>query len=133
MSGRPPQKQRRIKMPRPKANTPEGKIANEKWHKTMTERYGSITEKMREVGRIGGQNGKGPDYKGGFAGDKERARLAGAKGGAISRRTSKYETELKANLEYMKQNVSKKSVQEIASEIGLPYSSVVHFIRKNIG
>ena len=120
-------------MPRPKANTPEGKIANEKWRKTMTEKYGSITEKMREVGRIGGQNGKGPDYKGGFAGDRERARLAGAKGGAISRRTSKYETELKANLEYMKQNVSKKSVQEIASEIGLPYSSVVHFIRKNIG
>jgi general stress protein YciG len=33
------------------------------------------------IGRRGGSNGKGPDYKGGFAGNKELARLAGIKGG----------------------------------------------------
>ena len=40
----------------------------------------------RNIGRIGGQNGKGPNYKGGFAANRERARIAGAKGGRISRR-----------------------------------------------
>lgn len=73
-------------MARPKANTKAGKIASEKWRKTMEEKYGSVTEKMRECGRIGGLNGKGPDYKGGFAADRERAKIAGAKGGKKSRR-----------------------------------------------
>lgn len=119
-------------MVRPKANTPQGKIANEKWHKTMTERYGSITEKMKAVGRIGGQNGKGPDYKGGFAGNVERAKIAGAKGGSISRRTSKYEKELKTNEEYIKMNMQHKNVKQIASEIGIPYNSVSHFVRTHL-
>ena len=130
MSGKPPQKQRRIKMPRPKANTPEGKLASEKWRKTMIEKYGSITSKMREVGRIGGQNGKGPDYKGGFAGDRERARLAGARGGAKSRRTSKYEAEMQSNLEYIKEHIEHKTIKELSSELGIPYSSLAHFISK---
>lgn len=50
----------------------------------------------RVLGARGGRNGKGPDYKGGFASDKkgkdgltgrERARIAGYKGGRVSRRT----------------------------------------------
>ena len=36
----------------------------------------------REIGRLGGQNG----HTGGFASNPELARLAGAKGGRISRR-----------------------------------------------
>ena len=121
-------------MARPKANTPEGKIASKKWRETMTLKYGSITEKMRETGRIGGQNGKGPDYKGGFAGDKQRARIAGAKGGSISRRTSKYEEEMLNNLDYMKQMLSEhKNMRQISDKLGIPYSSLAHFIRKNIG
>ena len=36
-------------MSRASKNTPEGKRASEKWRKTMTERYGSVTEKMRQV------------------------------------------------------------------------------------
>ena len=36
----------------------------------------------REIGRLGGQNG----HTGGFAADPELARIAGAKGGRISRR-----------------------------------------------
>ena len=73
-------------MARPKKNTPEGKIASEKWRQTMIEKYGSVTDKMRETGRIGGKNGKGPGYNGGFAADNERAKIAGAKGGRLSKR-----------------------------------------------
>lgn len=52
----------------------------------------------KKIGAKGGANGKGPGYKGGFASNevgedgltgRERAKLAGAKGGAISRRTKK--------------------------------------------
>ena len=35
-------------MSRPKANTPEGKEATRQWRETMTRKYGSISEKMRE-------------------------------------------------------------------------------------
>lgn len=42
------------------------------------------------IGRTGGQNGKGPDYKGGFASSRELAAQAGAIGGAISKRGYKY-------------------------------------------
>lgn len=38
------------------------------------------------IGAKGGRSGFGPDYKGGFGGDRELARRAGAKGGRISRR-----------------------------------------------
>ena len=49
----------------------------------------------KNIGRKGGANGKGPGYKGGFASDevgedgltgRERAKIAGAKGGSVSRR-----------------------------------------------
>lgn len=40
----------------------------------------------KRIGSKGGSNGKGPDYKGGFAADRERARIAGAKGGRKSTR-----------------------------------------------
>ncbi len=73
-------------MARPKKNTKAGKLASEKWRKTMQEKYGNVSEKMAQTGRIGGQNGKGPNYKGGFAGDHDLAVKAGAKGGKKSRR-----------------------------------------------
>lgn len=41
----------------------------------------------KRIGAIGGHNGRGPDYKGGFAANPELARIAGAKGGKKSRRT----------------------------------------------
>ena len=80
---------------RPKRGTPSGGRAAEKWHATMLERLGSeeaIREHYRTIGRKGGQNG----HNGGFASDKvgkdgmtgpERAKLAGYRGGRISRRT----------------------------------------------
>ena len=61
--------------------------------KANLEKYGP--DFYKRIGARGGANGKGPGYKGGFASDevgedgltgKQRAKLAGAKGGAISRR-----------------------------------------------
>lgn len=40
----------------------------------------------KRIGAIGGRNGKGPNYTGGFAANPELARIAGRKGGAKSRR-----------------------------------------------
>lgn len=47
----------------------------------------------RDIGRIGGRNGN----TGGFAANPQLARIAGAKGGRISRRRSKKVTTSKAD------------------------------------
>lgn len=121
-------------MARPKKNTPEGKIASEKWRQTMIEKYGSVTEKMAQTGRIGGQNGKGPDYMGGFAANRERARIAGAKGGHISRREGKYTRIMDENKESIKIVLqSKKSIKDFAEELGVPYKSLSWYIKSRFG
>ena len=121
-------------MSRPRKNTPEGKIASEKWRQTMIEKYGNITDKMKEIGRIGGQNGKGPDYKGGFAGNRERARLAGAKGGRISRRKGKYTRIMDENKEAIKIALDNGMVlQTFADDLGVPYKSLLWYIKTRFG
>lgn len=120
-------------MSRPRKNTPEGKIASEKWRQTMIEKYGSVTDKMRETGRIGGLNGKGPDYKGGFAASKEHARTAGAKGGSISRRKSKYHQVFEENRSAIEAVLrSTATVKDLAKALGVPYSSLLHYINKYV-
>ena len=120
-------------MARPRKNTPEGKIASEKWRQTMIEKYGSVTDKMRETGRIGGQNGKGPDYKGGFAADNERAKKAGAKGGSISRRKSKYNQVFEENRSAIEAVLkSTATVKDLAKALGVPYPSLLHYINKYV-
>lgn len=120
-------------MARPKANTKAGKIANEKWRKTMTERYGSVTEKMRETGRIGGMNGKGPDYKGGFAADNQRAKIAGAKGGSISRRKSKYHQLFEENRNAIEATLkSTATLKDLAESLGVPYTSLLNYVKKYV-
>lgn len=83
-------------MPRMKKGTPSGDRAAQKWHDTMLARLGSeeaIREHYRIIGRKGGLKG----HTGGFASEEvgadgltgpERARIAGKKGGSISRRSS---------------------------------------------
>lgn len=120
-------------MARPKKTTPEGKIASEKWRQTMIEKYGSVTDKMQQIGRIGGLNGKGPDYKGGFAADRERARIAGAKGGHISRRNGKYTRIMDENQEAIKVLLnSNKTLKEFAAELGVPYHSLTWYIKTRL-
>lgn len=121
-------------MGRPRKNTPAGKLATERWRKTMQERYGDITAKMQEMGRKGGKNGKGPDYKGGFAGDRELAKRAGQKGGRISRRKSKYAAILDENKEFIRESIKNKAtIQSIADELDVPYKSVRWYVQSRFG
>ena len=120
-------------MARPKKDTKAGKIATEKWRKTMEERYGSVTEKMKEVGRIGGQNGYGPDYRGGFASNKALAIVAGAKGGRISRRKSAYHDIFEENNERIKELLlSGGRLIDLADELNVPYKSLLQYVKKYI-
>ena len=78
-----------------KRGTPSGDRAAQKWHATMLAKLGSeeaITEHFRTIGRKGGERG----HDGGFASftvgsdgltGRERARIAGARGGRKSKRT----------------------------------------------
>lgn len=121
-------------MGRPKKNTPAGKLATERWRKTMQERYGDITAKMQEMGRKGGKNGKGPDYKGGFGGDRELAKRAGQKGGRISRRKGKYTAILDENKEFIRESIKKNAtLQSIADELGIPHESIRWYIQSRFG
>lgn len=85
-------------MSRPRKGEEGCEQATSKWRQTMLDKYGAegLHEKMREIGRLGGTNGRGPNYRGGFASDRvgadgltgrERSHIAGKKGGTISRRT----------------------------------------------
>lgn len=101
-------------MARPKAGTPAGKKATERFRRTMAEKYGDITAHFKEIGRKGGENGRGPNYTGGFAGNIDNAKRAGALGGMRSRRGLKfikeengfyvYEDELGGVVRYEKPN-----------------------------
>ena len=114
-------------MPRPKKNTPEGEAATRKWRETMIKRYGSITEQQRKIGSIGGRNG----HTGGFASNPELAKIAGAKGGAKSRRGKSYK-ELWAKVENEALDMYKNGVSliEISRKFDIPYGVLTHRIRK---
>lgn len=74
-------------MARPKANTPAGKIASEKFRKTMRKKYGEKwLEHYKEIGSKGGKNG----HTGGFASNIALAKVAGSKGGRHGRRGLKF-------------------------------------------
>lgn len=84
-------------MPRQKKGEPGHELASLRWRQTMEAKYGGpegLHKKMQETGAIGGHRG----HTGGFASNVigedgltgfERAKIAGAKGGRISRRTKK--------------------------------------------
>lgn len=71
-------------MSRPKKGEQGCKEANDKWRKTMIEKYGGVTEFMREVGRKGGSKSHRETRP--FTVNPELARAAGAKGGKMSKR-----------------------------------------------
>lgn len=87
------------------AGTPSG---GKKAAQANVERYGK--DFYRAIGKRGGANGKGPWYNGGFASDivgkdgltgPQRALIAGAKGGRISRRRpSKKQLEIKEQIQH---------------------------------
>lgn len=61
---------------------------NSAWMETMIAKHGSreaVKEHMQSIGAVGGKRGS----TGGFYANRELARIAGAKGGAKSKRTKK--------------------------------------------
>ncbi len=118
-------------MPRPKKDTPEGIAATKKWRETMTKKYGSITERQKIIGAKGGKNGRGPDYKGGFASNSELARKAGAKGGSISKRGQSYQIQWDNNKELIKRYLDEGySMAEISRRVEIPYPTLMNRINK---
>lgn len=76
--------------------------------KTNKERHGE--DFFKKIGAKGGRNGKGPDYKGGFAANPELAREAGRKGGKKSRRTGIKTGEGKSSKKYAEKKETKKGL-----------------------
>lgn len=88
----------------------------------------------KKIGQKGGRNGKGPNYKGGFAANKELAKIAGAKGGRKSRRVSKHAQVFEENKEAIDRTVEgRTSFKELAKALGVPYASLTHYIKKHKG
>lgn len=87
----------------------------------------------KNIGSKGGKNGKGPGYKGGFAADNERAKIAGAKGGSISRRTSKYHKIFEENRNAIEATLkSTATLKDLAESMGVPYLSLLNYVKKYV-
>lgn len=87
------------------------------------------------IGAKGGRNGSGPDYKGGFASNPALARIAGRKGGEISKRGATNQTWGKLqnmHLELVQWVEEGKSGIWIAKAVELPVSAVHKYIREEI-
>ena len=115
-------------MSRPKSGTKEGKIASEKWKHTMLKKYGKdgLRRRMQEIGAKGGRNG----HTGGFAADRELARVAGAKGGRISKRdgAKNWYEKNKHEIEYMRQDGF--TIKEICSALGCSQQKMYYVLSK---
>ena len=123
-------------MGRPRKGTPGCEEATRKWRETMLSKYGGrdgLHQKMQEAGRIGGTNGRGPDYRGGFAADHERAKRAGSEGGKKSHRFSKHIRLFESNRGLIIQTRNGKgNLKALADRWGIPYSSLLHYVHTQI-
>lgn len=102
-------------MVRPKSGTKAGDKCTAKPHETMIKKYGSIEawkEHLRTIGSKGGQNGKGPDYKGGFRASHERAVSAGRKGGHISSRQAENKPTLEERRQWYEEDIEAGRIHE---------------------
>ena len=103
---------------------PGTKVGGLKTVATNKARYGE--DFYKRIGAKGGRNG----HSGGFASDHERAKIAGAKGGRISKRDeverwwSIFGKEVETRME------SGDTCKEIADDMGLSYQSLMYRIRK---
>ena len=105
------------------------KLGGKKAAKTNKERYGDGF--YGKIGRIGGTNG----HTGGFAANPALARIAGSKGGKISKRgansvkVQKIEPKKEKIEELYKRGYT---VPQIAKKLNLPYSSLLSWVKENI-
>ena len=95
--------------------------------KTNKERYGE--NYYAEMGRKGGQNG----HTGGFASNRERARIAGAKGGRSSKRGENLQKKLdEIFYEYITTQLNEgSSLHYIAQKIGVSDYTVKRFAQRH--
>lgn len=121
-------------MARPKAGTEAGDIATKRWRETMLKRYGSeeaISKEFQRIGSIGGRH----SFTGGFYNNSARARLAGAKGGRISRRGagSVTKTKIEPNVDKIEDlYYSGKSIPQIAKELDIPYGTLLKWAKTEL-
>lgn len=105
-----------------------------KWHETMMKRFGSeegISEHFKRAGAKGGHLG----HEKGFYKNRELARTAGAKGGAVSRRGLSKKT-----LELLEKNrttiidmVSRDcTYKEIAEVTGIPVTTLYNVMKSGL-
>lgn len=108
-------------MARPSADTKEGKLATEKWRKTMEEKYGGGSEHARKIGAIGGKKSKGGGFK-----NIDFASKMGALGGLLSKRGPSYNKQWEEHgAEILAMYDSGEySIAEIARKFEMPYGVV---------
>lgn len=121
-------------MVRPKKGTKGAEEAVLKWRETMQREYGGaagVHNMMSIFGSKGGRNG----HTGGFAANPALARIAGRKGGGISKRGATNETWGKLqnmHSELVQWVEEGKSGIWIAKAVELPVSAVHKYIREEI-
>lgn len=115
-------------MARPKKGAKGCEKANRKWRETMLKRYGgreALHKQMQSIGRVGGLNG----HTGGLYGNPEKAREIGAKGGAISKRKSKYLHIFEYNRDEIIGAVNgATTLKSLARELRVPYPALLHYV-----
>jgi hypothetical protein len=85
----------------------------------------------KKIGMKGGKNG----HTGGFYNNPALARVAGAKGGRASKRNSPYVAKLTENHDRIKILYEQGliSIRDIANIMGVPYNTMLHYIRTRFG
>lgn len=123
-------------MSRPKKGEKGHEKAVNKWRETMIERYGkNWREHFKKIGSKGGKNGKGVNYRGGFASNPALASIAGAKGGRCSTRRSKSECDKEWDdnkNEIMRMYYEGYTIKEIANDLYLNYHSIRRKIQEEL-
>lgn len=117
-------------MTRPKRGEAGYEESNLAWKKTMEERYGGADGVHAFMQKIGREGGKAVGYKG-FATNPELARIAGAKGGSISRKSGSskiYLARVKRAKELAKAGVKPS---QMVKELGVSYVTILKYLSKD--
>ena len=122
-------------MARPKAGTKEGDLATERWKKTMENKFGSREAVVKEFQRRGRKGGSKGGIRKGFAANPAMAKIAGGKGGRISRRGpgSTVKTKIEPNADKIeKLYFNGFSVPQISKKLNIPYGTLLKWAKSNL-
>lgn len=106
---------------------PGTKAGGLKARQSNYERHGN--DFYKRIGAKGGRNG----HDGGFRANPALAVVAGAKGGSISRRKSRYADIFEANKQTIIDVIyGKPTLKGLADELGVPYPALMNYVTKYI-